>query len=768
MKLAGVAGLAAHLAVGSPRSRNRFLLTAAGMAVAAVLLLAGSAALPLTEAQRDRTADRSPTLERGATRSNATLLARRWTDVYLERTLVVTEVAATRSDAPPPPGLERLPRPGESVVSPEVEAALRADARLRERYPQRVIGTVGDAGLTGPREWTVWIGAEPEAFPADYVPASGWGARPEDVPPLPGGLRLAVPVGLAALLLPLLALVVNAVRWGSQERDRRLAALRLSGMSAMQVRLLTAVEVGMAAAVGSIGGGLVFLALAAAVAARLPGAGAFVVDILPPMPAAAAIVVGLPVFATATAVLALRRVVVNPMGVVRRSNAVRAGRWRLLPLVAGLLTAGWLIVTDQTGSAAAVPLFLAALLIMIGLLVSAPALCLGVAGLILRMDRSPAVLLAARRAQASAATAARVVGVVTLLVFASGWFLAVLPLADGGAPASLTQLDQRLKPHTLLAHVERAPALGELDLPGVTGVAELVNVELGRPGDGFADVNAVAGDCAALASVLRSPLPECGTESTYLAPSVTEENLRGPGDSLAAYRFGSESADGIKYVELGPVRIGRSISHALDGLGELGIGAGIVPVSRVPQQALRVASGRQILVTVSSNDPVVVERVRTAVERLQEGRNREVRDVATLMREAQSVSQTYRQVAWAGLVLAFVVSTLSLAVALLDRLLEEKRGIAALRAQGVTVRTLRLVLLGQTAANLLPGALVGMVCTIPMAEAFFTVSEHPELTAPWAQLATVAAGCGGTVLGVVVLMLPALREAIDTRLLVVD
>lgn len=112
MKLAGVAGLAAHLAVGSPRSRNRFLLTAAGMAVAAVLLLAGSAALPLTEAQRDRTADRSPTLERGATRSNATLLARRWTDVYLERTLVVTEVAATRSDAPPPPGLERLPRPG--------------------------------------------------------------------------------------------------------------------------------------------------------------------------------------------------------------------------------------------------------------------------------------------------------------------------------------------------------------------------------------------------------------------------------------------------------------------------------------------------------------------------------------------------------------------------------------------------------------------------------------------------------------------------------
>ncbi|MFE9957086.1 FtsX-like permease family protein [Micromonospora sp. NPDC005299] len=768
MRLAGVVGLAAQLAVGSPQSRKRFLLTAAGMAVAAVFLLAGSVAFPLTEAKRDRAANRSATLERGAVRSDGTLLVRRWTDVYLDRTLVVTEVAALRSDAPPPPGLERLPLPGEIVASPDVEAVLRADPTLRERYPQRIVGTVADAGLTGPHEWTVWMGAAPGAFPADYVPASGWGAKPEDVPPLPGGLRMAVPIGLAALLLPLLALVVNAVRWGSQERDRRLAALRLSGMSAKQVRQLTAVEVGMAAAVGAIGGGLAFQVLAAVSAARLPGGGAFVSDVLPPIPAAVAIVVGLPVFATATAVIALRRVVVNPMGVVRRSTVVRPGRWRLLPLVVGLLTAGWLIVTDQTGSAAAVPLFLATVLIMIGLLVSAPTLCLGVAALMLRADRSPAVLLAARRAQASAATAARVVGVVTLLVFASGWFLALLPLADGSTPASLAQLEQQLKPHTLLANVERAPEPGELDLPGVTGVAHLVGVELGPSGAGQAGVNAVAGDCSAFSSILRQPLPECGPESTYLAPSDGGENPLTTGKPLAAYQYASESSEGVEYVELGPVRVGRTIDHALDGLGELGIGSGIVPVSQVPRQALRVASVRQILVTVSSSDPVVVERVRTAVERLQEGRNREVRDIETMVRESQSVSHTYRQVAWAGLVLAFVVSTLSLAVALLDRLLEERRGIAALRAQGVTVRTLRLVLLGQTAANLLPGALVGMVCTIPMAEAFFVVSEHPELTMPWAQLAATTAGCGVAVIGVVVLMLPALREAIDTRLLVVD
>lgn len=768
MKLAGIVGLTAQLAVGGPRSRKRFILTAIVMAVASVFLLIGSAALPLSEAQRDREADRSPTLERGAVRSDGTLLTRGWTDVYLDRELSVNEVAPIRSDAPPPPGLERLPRPGEIVVSPEVEAALRTDEPLRERYPQSIIGTVGDAGLIGPREWTVWIGVATDAFPVDYFPASGWGAKPEDRPPLPGGLRLAVPVGLAALLLPLLALVVNAVRWGSPERDRRLAALRLSGMSAVEVRVITAVEIGMAAVVGSLGGGVAFLALAAAVAARLPGAGAFLTDVLPPIPAAAAIVVGLPVFATATAVIALRRVVVNPIGVVRRSAVVRSGRWQLVPLAVGLLTACWLVATERTGDAAVVPLFLAAALIMIGLLVSAPTLCLGVASLMLRLGRGPAVFLAARRAQASAATSARVVGVVALLVCASGWFLAVLPLADGGNPASLTQLQQRLAPHTFLASVERAPRPGELNLPGVTGVAHLVDVELGGSGEGYSSFHATAGDCTELSSVLRSPLPACGPGSTYLAPGDREGNRLGTGESLAAYQFKSESADGIEYVELGPVRPGKLIHNALDGLGDLAIGAGIVPVSRIPQQALQDASAQQLLVTVSSSDPIVVERVRTAIEGLQEGSQRRVRDVETLIRDAQSVSRTYRQLALAGLVLAFVVSTLSLTVALLDRLLEERRGIAALRAQGVTVRSLRLILLGQTAANLLPGALAGMVCAIPMIEAFSTASDGSELTVPWLQLAAIASGCAVAVLGAVLLMLPALREAIDTRLLVVD
>lgn len=767
MNLTRVVGLAGQLALGSPRSRLRFVFTAAGMAVAALFLLAGAAVLPLSEAQRDRAADRSPTLEKGEPRSAGTLLHRWWSDVYLDQPLLVREVAAIRSDAPPPPGLERLPGPGEIVVSPEVEAALRTDVTLRERYPQSIIGAVGDAGLTGPREWVLWMGADPAAFPTDYVPSSGWGAKPQDVPRLPGGLRLAVPVGLAALLLPLLALVVNAVRWGSQERDRRLAALRLAGMSAAQVRILTAAEVGLASAVGAVGGGLSFVALTAALARWLPGGGAFFLDALPPAPAAVAIIVGLPVFATLTAVGALRRMIINPLGVVRRAAVTRPGLWRLLPLVAGLALVGWLLLTNLSQSDAAVPFFLAGALIMVGLLVGAPVLCLGVAKLLLRMDRHPTMLLAARRAQASAGSAARVVGVVTLLVFAAGWFLAVLPLADAGNVSSLARLEQSLKPQTMIANVERAPEPGELDLPGVTGVALLVQLELGVQGAADGAWYGTAGDCAALSTVLRAPLPECDPEVTYLT-GVGEQSHLADGRPLAAIRVDSESADGLNYVELGPVRYGPAFERVPEGLEELSLGLGIVPMSGVPTEALRAGLGRKLLVTVSSSDPGTVERVRTAIQGLQEGGDREVRYVAAMIQQHQSVSAMYQRVTWAGLVLAFVVSTLSLAVALLDRLLEERRAVAALRAQGATVRTLRMVLLGQTAANLLPGVLLGLACTVPVAEAFFVITERPELTIPWTQLAATAVGCGVAALTAAALMLPALKEAIDPRLLAAD
>ena len=62
-------------------------------------------------------------------------------------------------DAPLPPGVARLPGPGELVVSPALARRLR-DPLLRDRIPGRVVGTIGDAGLVGPAELAYYGGSD--------------------------------------------------------------------------------------------------------------------------------------------------------------------------------------------------------------------------------------------------------------------------------------------------------------------------------------------------------------------------------------------------------------------------------------------------------------------------------------------------------------------------------------------------------------------------------------------------------------------------------
>lgn len=575
---------------------------------------------------------------------------------------------------------------------------------------------------------------------------------------------------MAALLLPVLALVVNAVRWGSQQRDRRLAALRLSGMSARQVRLVTGLEIGLAAAVGSVLGGMLFLGLRAVLTRWLPiGGGGYPLDASPPPAQAVAVVVGLPLLGTAIAIATLRRVVVNPLGVIRRVAVTRPTGWRFLPLVVGLGVLCWLWVTTRgTAEQSAGLLFLAgAVLVMLGLFVTAPAICLGVAAVLVRIERSPVLLLAARRAQASVGSSARVVGVVSLLVFTASWFLSVLPLTNPANAESLAQLGRRLQPHTFVSPVTQTPAPDQLALPGVTGVAELVQVQL-RSADAPDGVAVVAADCAALARVLRAPLPDCTPSTTYL-PQDEEGSPLADGGTFTAFLEGAETGQGIQRVDVGEVRLGQPVRGALDGLGDLAVGAALVPRSQVPDEALRAAKSRILLVSTSGeDDPVARERVRTAIQVLQAGSLREVRDIEELIADANAVGLGYQAAVWAGLGLTFVVSALSLAVALLDRLIEERRGVASLRAQGVTVPTLRLTMLGQTMLTLLPGALVGIAAAVPLALVFFAISGHPELSVPWSGLAATAVGCVLATLAVVALLLPSLNEVVDTGQLVAE
>ena len=142
------------------------------------------------------------------------------------------------------------------------------------------------------------------------------------------GLRGGVALALLLLTLPVLALAGQCGRLGAPARDRRLGAIRLAGATPRQAVALVVAETGLAATFGTALGLALFL-LARAVLDRSE---------MPAPAALVAIVIGLPLLATAVAAILLRRVAVTPFGVVRRERRGAPRPWPAL-LIAPALAA---------------------------------------------------------------------------------------------------------------------------------------------------------------------------------------------------------------------------------------------------------------------------------------------------------------------------------------------------------------------------------------------------------------------------------------------
>jgi len=79
------------------------------------------------------------------------------------------DVAATGAASPVPPGIPRLPGPGQYYVSPALAALLRDNPadQLADRYPGRQVGTIGNAALPSPDSLIIVIGHTPARRLAD-------------------------------------------------------------------------------------------------------------------------------------------------------------------------------------------------------------------------------------------------------------------------------------------------------------------------------------------------------------------------------------------------------------------------------------------------------------------------------------------------------------------------------------------------------------------------------------------------------------------------
>jgi hypothetical protein len=413
---------------GGREAAVRLVITAAAVALGVMLLLAAVAGINAVNAQNARYAWISTSVEfthphayaKAAAGTPAVHQTRnplwwRLRSGYVDGQVYgQIEVAATGPDGPVPPGISRVPGPGQYYASPALTRLIRdhpAD-ELAGRFPGRQVGTIGPAALPSPNSLVIIVGDTTAQLAR--APGATRVASIETIPPSgcdgpdcvigvgigSSGIDLILCCVAAGLLFPVLIFIGTASRLSAARREQRFAAMRLAGATPRQVAVVSAVESAVAAVAGVAGGfGLFWLLRPAIAAIPFTGAPFFTDDLSLSLADVLAVALGVPVAAAIATLIALRRVQVSPLGVTRRVTPKPPRVWRVIPLLAGLadLTVFAVIGTPPTINGQIQAYLPGFLLILAGLVIAGPWLTMAGARLMARQARRPATLIAARR-----------------------------------------------------------------------------------------------------------------------------------------------------------------------------------------------------------------------------------------------------------------------------------------------------------------------------------------------------------------------------------
>lgn len=258
------------------------------------------------------------------------------------------------------------------------------------------------------------------------------------------GQILGFYVGLAAiacaLLVPaMVGLAASAAVLGARGRERRMAALRLLGLSSGDVTRMTLVDTLVQSVIGTAAGALLYLAtlpawsLLTIQAMRVEPS-----EMILPVWLAAPVALATVLIGLVSAWWGLRRVRVSPLGVARRASSPALRWWRPVAFVA-LLVGAFVVVgrSADTGSALLpwVAMGLALATVLMGTAVVGPWLLQVVCRVLAHLP-SATVVWAARRVQADPRATWRRVAPLGVLAFIGG-YTSMMPLATeppAGAP----------------------------------------------------------------------------------------------------------------------------------------------------------------------------------------------------------------------------------------------------------------------------------------------------------------------------------------------
>jgi hypothetical protein len=743
----------------------RALLTAVGVGLGVALLLL-TTAIPNALAERDR---------REEARSDHTFSQQKIPKA--DNTLIILDADTTFRDsdvrgrlleaegprAPLPPGVAEFPAAGEMVVSPALKELLASDdgKLLRERLDYRIAGTIGEQGLVGSQELAYFAGGKGLAKLLEGLAS---GARIDSFgnddlgssDPWDPVLLLLVLVVFVVLLMPVAVFIAAAVRFGGERRDRRLAALRLVGSDSRMTRRIAAGE----ALAGSVLGlvlGTAFFLLGRQLAAS---AEVFHVSVFPsylnPSPLLAGLVaVAVPTAAVLVTLLALRGVVIEPLGVVRTAKPARRRLWWRLMLPLGGLAMLYPMIGqgDDGGTFNQYLVVGGVMLLLVGVTALLPWI---VERVVARLGSGGiAWQLAVRRLQLSSGAAARMVNGIAVAV-AGAIALQMLFAGVEGNYTTASQYDVSRAQMSVDVpdSADTASMIREYrDTEGVRKVTALSDVYLGdRRGEADSYVQLTVADCAALREV--ATLGSCRDGDVFAVKGSEydseSDHLSNPGTTLWADP-GDTPRSGDRWVSWTVPQDIRQAQPREDPTGYERGGVLVTP-GALPEK-LAAATSASLFLSVDPSVPDAYEYVRNTAARLDPAsqpmtwHSIESNDRYTAIRTGLSVG--------AACVLALIGA--SLLVSQLEQVRERRKLLSALVAFGTRRRTLSLSVLWQTAIPIGLGLL--LAATVGMAlGAVLLRMTNTSVRVDWPSVLAMTGIGAGVVLVVTLLSLPPLLK----------
>lgn len=750
-----------RLAVGGGRgSAARLVLSAVGIAVAVFVLLVGASLGAMSGNPHARQSASSPSHSRADV---APTIYAQFGDTYHNERLEIFYVHGTGPDSPRPAALPELPKPGEMYASAALADLLRSreGALLRPRLSERIVGTLDQDMVVTPGDLVAWVGADEALAEAETAaPVYGFGVdQPERE--LDGEMLVLALIGAVVLLLPVFVFVSSASRVAGAERDRRLSALRLVGAGTRQVRRIAAAESLVSAVAGMALGAVLFLAgRQFAEDVVLFGQRVYVSDVVPNPVLVVVIVLVIPALAVLTSMVALRRTIIEPLGVVRQSKPVRRRVWWRFALV----VLGVVLLMTQLGLESgtdpwSLVVVTGAALLLVGAQVLLPWLIERVAG---KVKGGPSSwLLAIRRLQLDSGTSARVVGGVAV-VLAGTIALQTMLLTTAGEADQSEMFENQPGTVTVMTADELAPDVVRTmrNADGVRLAHPVRYLTVHESGNSHEFVSIAEADCAALRDL--AGLQDCRNGEVFVAGAA--ESLPPAGTVMEFREFANkpgENWDSENYKVTDRWTIPSTVRKIERNSGSpLDISVFVTPGALEAQNP-----GDFYTTVVAQVDKNLtadqMERIRNTMAEYRWETYVSSYNTGMERGGGPTTYDSVRNALYAGSAFILMLAAVSMLVLALEHIRERRRSLAVLVASGVPRGVLARSLLWQVALPIVLGVVMALLTGTALAALMVRLTEQ-QMPMDWPGVALMSVGAVALTLLVSAMTLPFLKSA--TRL----